>query len=357
MRRPAGFTLIELLVAVAVLAIFIVGILNLFDTSQQVAKTETALADTQENVRYAAYHLLRTARMAGGTAMPFAHDEGGADVWVAGRLQNNVSSFTDEFDSTNVATTPGSDVVTLRGFFERSPYFVNPTRSPSPDVDWSASPPTVTVHQNVGAANDLSVVEDELLGRGIVLMGRSQYAVSVVTGNSAPFDSGGEQVVTVEFAANPGAPWSTFNPTGAWVAPTFPVYRVGILDSYTYYVAPDFRLMRIRPGTTAGTSVDEPVAINIGNLQCSLGVDGVDADTLIDAWHDSPTVADVSGDNTPVALEVTVLGRTRERVPGWNEPPTTFQVRDIGANLTSVVDVNAKWRRMQVTATLRDFVL
>jgi len=353
LRHHDGFTLIELLVAVALLAIFIVGILSLFDTSQRVAKTETALADTQENVRYAAYHLLRTARMVGGTAMPFAHDEGGADVWVAGRLQNNVSSFTNEFDSTTVPTTAGSDVVTLRGFFERSPYFVNPNRSPSPDIDWSGSPPTVTVHQNVGAVNDLSVVANELAGRGIVFMGQSQYAVSVVTGNSAPFDSGGEQVVTVEFASNPGAPWSTFNPTGAWVAPAFPVYRVGILDSYTYYVSRDFRLMRIR----AGSAGAEPVAINIGNLQCSLAVDGVDPDLAIDAWHDAPTVANVSGDNTPVALELTVFGRTREPVMGWTEPPTTFQVRDLGANLTSVVDLSAKWRRMQVTATLRDFVL
>jgi prepilin-type N-terminal cleavage/methylation domain-containing protein len=352
MRRDAGFTLIELLVAIAVLAIFIVGILSLFDTSQRVAKTETELADTQENVRYAAYHLLRTARMVGGTAMPFAHDDAGADVWVAGQLQNNVSTFVNDFDGSTVPTTPGSDVLTLRGFFETSPFFVNPTRSPTPDIDWSNS--IVTIHEDVAGDQNMNVAAGELAGRGVVFMGRGQYAVSRVVTNTAPAGTAGARTFTISFEASPAAPWSTFNPGGIWAVPAFQVFRIGILDSYTYYVAPDFRLMRIR----AGAPAPEPVAISIGNLQCVLGVDTNDPDVAVDTWVPAAggvvTVADVSGDNTPMALGVTVLGRTAEPVMGWTEPAATFQGTDMPAG---VPDRSAKWRRMQVTATLRDFVL
>ncbi len=77
-RTQRGFTLIELLVASAVFAIFMIGILNLLDSSTKVAKIESSLADTQENVRFAAYHIMRTARMMGGATMPVA-----ADPWPA----------------------------------------------------------------------------------------------------------------------------------------------------------------------------------------------------------------------------------------------------------------------------------
>jgi hypothetical protein len=47
-----------------------VGMLNLLDTSTKVSQLESSLADTQENVRFAAYHVMRTARMMGGGGMP-----------------------------------------------------------------------------------------------------------------------------------------------------------------------------------------------------------------------------------------------------------------------------------------------
>ena len=58
-NTSAGFTLLEMVVAVGLLALVFVGVLNMLDTSQRVSKVETALADTQENVRFAAYHITR----------------------------------------------------------------------------------------------------------------------------------------------------------------------------------------------------------------------------------------------------------------------------------------------------------
>jgi prepilin-type N-terminal cleavage/methylation domain-containing protein len=355
--RAAGFTLIELLVAIAVLAIFIVAILGLLDSSQRVAKTESALADTQENVRYAAYHLLRTARMAGASNMPFAQNVSGADYWLAARTLTNPGSFTDDFGADhNVA--PGSDVLVVRGFFERSPYFVSPA-----NVDVAGRKVTVNERNAARtlAQGGMDVTGGEFAGFGLVLMGRGQYAVAEIHGNTAssPADTPDRTFdITWEQAA--GAPWDDLNPdatftygTASATGPPFDVYRVGILESYTYYVSTDFQLRRVRHG-----GVDEPVAISIGNLQCAIGADTDDNGT-VDTWFDEPTnVSDVLDKGPPVkrpmAIRITVLGRTADPVMYWNEPSSTFQVEDLSLG---DVDIHAKWRLMRVTATLRDYML
>jgi prepilin-type N-terminal cleavage/methylation domain-containing protein len=120
-----GFTLIEMLVVVALLAIIMIGLLNLLDTSSRISVVETELADTQENVRFAAYHIMRTARMMGSAALPIAANIGGNDVWMAGELVSNASgSATTPFGTVDVAN--GSDLLTLRGFFEIAPMFTDP---------------------------------------------------------------------------------------------------------------------------------------------------------------------------------------------------------------------------------------
>ena len=121
-----GFTLIEMLVVIALLSIVMIGLLNLLDTSTKISVVETELADTQENVRFAAYHIMRTARMMGSAVMPFAANVGGSDSWFAGELISNaVGTAMTPFGSVDVAR--GSDVLTLRGFFEIAPFFVDRT--------------------------------------------------------------------------------------------------------------------------------------------------------------------------------------------------------------------------------------
>jgi len=127
MRKTSrGFTLIEILVASAVFAIFMIGILNLLDTSTKVSQLESSLADTQENVRFSAYHIMRTARMMGSSMMPFADDSTGTALWVAGELISNASGTTAT-PFGNVSVLDGSDVLTLRGFFELAPFFIDRT--------------------------------------------------------------------------------------------------------------------------------------------------------------------------------------------------------------------------------------
>jgi hypothetical protein len=148
------------------------------------------------------------------------------------------------------------------------------------------------------------------------------------------------------------APWSTLNDDGTAIGsgePAFDVYRVGILDSYSYFVDPDFVLRRV--GANTGLA-GEPVAVNIGSLQVDLGLDN-DGDGDVDLWSPTVTAAQVAAANL-VSMQVGVFGRTPFTVQNWTEPVATFDGFDLNVNQ---VERGAKWRRMQVAASLRNFIL
>jgi len=346
-----GFTLIEMLVVIALLAIIMIGLLNLLDTSSKISVTEMSLADTQENVRFSAYHIMRTARMMGSSAMPYAANIGGSDRWMAGQLISNAStSAATPFGSVDVVT--GSDVITLRGFFEVAPFFTDRT-------DLGASTITIRESDAGEVINDnLNLVDvSGLEGRGLFFMGRmdqGEYAVAQITGTSAVTGTAPDRTLTISFGAG-SAQWSLLNPAGVSPPPVFDVYRVGVMESYTYYVDPDFTLQRMRAdgstgGSTPGAS-SEPVAVNIGSLQVALGVDS-NADNQVDAWMAAPTAAQIAG-NRVIGMRITVLGRTSREVPDWTEPAAIFAVEDMDIN-----DINrfAKWRRIEVAAALRNYL-
>jgi hypothetical protein len=148
------------------------------------------------------------------------------------------------------------------------------------------------------------------------------------------------------------APWPALNDDGSALSsgePAFDVYRVGILDSYSYFVDEDFVLRRV--GANTGLA-GEPVAVNIGSLQVDMGLDN-DGDGDVDLWSPTITAAQVAAANL-VAMQIGVFGRTPFNVPNWNEPAATFAGFDL-----PIAQVNraAKWRRMQVSASLRNFIL
>jgi len=355
-----GFTLVELLVAIVVFALVFVGILQLLDRSTRISKVESALADTQENVRYAAYHLVRTARMCGGTNLPLARNDTGFQ-WVSLEVvDNNGSTFSDDFGNDHDSLS-GSDALRLRGFFETTPYFVQPG-----GVNLSAG--TVEVLEwTVNGREQTLLVPPE--NKGIVLMGRNQYIVGTVGTGSAitetnegnPPSGVQNHKLTINFTGGGGDFWESLNPDGTWTAPTFQVYRVGILDSYNYFVDPNLQLMRWRAGTGNGSV--EPVAINIGSLQVALGLD-INQDRQLQAaeWFYSgitaggPTNAQAGdSDNRPLALRITVLGRTPFPVMDWAEPLRTFDAENMVA--PGAAARRAKWRALRVQAALRDFIL
>ncbi len=348
-----GFTLIEMLVVIALLAIIMIGLLNLLDTSSKISVVQTELADTQENVRFAAYHIMRTARMMGSSALPFAADLGGTDSWFAGELISNaVNTAATPFGIVDVAR--GSDVLTMRGFFEISPFFTDGTGVGGTSITISESNDDPTVINPTVSEVDTANLE----GRGIFFMGKMdqrEYAVGQIAAGSSWDDSLRE--LTINFG--PGSTqWSSLNPAGVDLTGSVPieVHRVGVLESYTYYVDPDFTLQRMRADASGATS--EPVAVNIGNLQFELCVD-TDGDNVCNGgWLAAPTATQVAAGSV-IGMRITVFGRTDREVPDWVEPMSTFQT----ATGTAIADLNvndlnrfARWRRMEVAAALRNYL-
>ena len=345
-----GFTLIEVMVASAVFAIFMVGILNLLDTSTKISVVETELSDTQENVRFAAYHIMRTARMTGSAMMPMAANVAGTDTWLAGSLDSDQSTnFTTPFGA--VAVVDGSDVLTLRGFFEVAPFFTDRTDivGPPDRVEVRESDSGIVINDNFDSVDPAT-----LEGRGLFFSGKidqNEYAVGQVSGGATMTGTAPNRTLAIKFASGV-SPWTGLNPTGVTIPPAFDSYRVAVFDSYTYYVRPDFTLMRMRADDSAGGATPQPVAVNIGSLQVALGLD-TSGDGVADTWATAPTATTVAAANRVVAMRITVLGRTPRAVPDWTEPAATFTVEDM--DITDV-DREHKWRRIEVVAALRNYL-
>jgi prepilin-type N-terminal cleavage/methylation domain-containing protein len=347
-----GFTLIEIMVASAVFAIFMVGILNLLDTSTKISVVETELSDTQENVRFAAYHIMRTARMMGSAMMPMAANVSGTDTWLTGSLDSNQSTnFTTPFGAVEVVD--GSDVLTLRGFFEVAPFFIDRTdvMGPPDRVEVDESEGGIVINDNFD-----SVDEATLEGRGLFFSGnidQNEYAVGQIDSGSTLTGTAPNRTLAIKYAGG-SSQWYGLNPAGTamTIPAVFDVYRVGIMDSYTYYVRPDFTLMRMRADDSGGGATPQPVAVNIGSLQVALGMD-TSGDGMADTWAAAPTAATVVAANRVVAMRITVLGRTSRAVPDWEEPVATFTVEDM--DITDI-DREHRWRRIEVVAALRNYL-
>ena len=359
----SGFTLIEMLVAISVFTVLMIGLLNLLDNSTRVSKIEAALADTQENVRYATYHLMRTARMMGGSTMPFARGGGSGNAWVAGEIHDNQATNFSLWGST-LDNMPGSDVLILRGFFDVEPFFISKA-----DVNPSAMTVTIREHTDLTTTprliNDLTgfaTIPNVFLNRGLSIstgQGGGLYTVAVITASTGVTGTSPNREIVLTYG--PSAAWDVLNVDGAAVSSGQPAYfnpsRAGILEAYAYYVDNNMVLRRVAQRLGG---IGEPVAVNIGNLQIELGIDA-DSDGFLNPaleWDTSPTLVEALAGEGPVAMRMTVLGRIPFEIADWTEPGSTFA----GAgNMTPPVagvsgPRHAKWRRMEVAVALRNFL-
>lgn len=365
-KNPApnsGFTLIEMLVAISIFTVLMIGLLNLLDNSTRVSKVEAALADTQENVRYATYHLMRTARMMGGSTMPFARGGGSGNAWVAGEIHDNQATNFSLWGST-LDNMPGSDVLILRGFFDVEPFFIS-----SADVNPSSMTVTIREHTDVTTTprliNDLSdyvTIPNVFLNRGLSIstgQGGGLYTVGVITASTGVTGTDPNRQIVLTYG--PSADWDVLNEDGTAVSSGEPTYfnpsRAGILEAYAYYV--DNNLVLRRVAQRAG-GIGEPVAVNIGNLQIELGIDA-DSDGFLNPaleWDASPTLVEALAGEGAVAMRMTVLGRIPFEIADWTEPGSTFAGAGNITPPTAGVSGprHAKWRRMEVAVALRNFL-
>jgi prepilin-type N-terminal cleavage/methylation domain-containing protein len=350
-----GFSMVEVLVATALLALLFIGVLRMLDASSRTTKIESALVDTQENVRFAAYHVLRHARMVGGARIPMAVSSG----WAAGQIISDTATTATTTLLGTVSKDRASDVLVLVGFYEM-PMF----RFPPEYFNIISSVLTVPEYEPPDSTGRLLnpldgyPAADAFAGNGVVFFTADGPVIAEVTAGGSISGSGFARQMTLPFVGGTN-PWNGFV-EGGYSAPIVDqtVFQAGILSPYAYWVE-DGTLWRRRFDASAGT-VDESVAVNIGGFQVSLGIDTIDDNILaVDTWTDAPTPANVAPPNVPIAMRIAILGRTQDPVMDWAEPVSTFTEVDpgCGSTLAGVVDRSRKWRTIEVTATLRNYIL
>ncbi len=115
-----GFSLIELLVSLAIVSVFFIGILTIFDRSAKMNKVETGVSDVQQNVRYASYQIVRELRMARVGSLSYSK--------AVIPLYNNApaSQTLPSLTGVNHPVRPGTDAVEIRGVINSALFALDP---------------------------------------------------------------------------------------------------------------------------------------------------------------------------------------------------------------------------------------
>ncbi len=117
--RTSGFTLIEMLVVLLLLAVVMIGLLQMLDGASMVSKTQGDMARMTENLRFMVSDIVRNMRMTGTGGLPLlAPGSGGALNVTAIDVRDNVASGEFTIIDGNGRTwtpIPGTDVLTIRG--------------------------------------------------------------------------------------------------------------------------------------------------------------------------------------------------------------------------------------------------
>lgn len=168
-HRSAGFSLVEMVVTLAILTMVIIAALTLVDSGNRITRSQTDIADLQNNHRVAQQEMIRMLGMAGigGLAEGIDPATGGdstAGVFPAGlalAVTNNVGSNTRLAGITTPLVVEGSDILTVRGVFSTPVYFIEPQQPLTLDPDGRTS---IVLQRNpeLGVMQDLEPLRQEL---------------------------------------------------------------------------------------------------------------------------------------------------------------------------------------------------
>ncbi len=166
----AGFSLIEMVVTLGVLAIVIMGALTLLDSGNRVTRSQTDIADLQNNHRVAQQEMVRMLGMAGigGLAEGIDPATGGNSTvgvfphGLAIAVTNNVAAATHLAGTTTPLVAEGSDILTVRGAFSTPVYFIEPQLALTLGGNGQT---TVVLQQSpeIGVTQDLEPLRQELI--------------------------------------------------------------------------------------------------------------------------------------------------------------------------------------------------
>jgi hypothetical protein len=345
-NRHRGFSLVELLITLLITLAIMIAMLTLFERGSRLSKVEGTVTDSQQNVRYASYQMVREARMTGagvypasiavaGTARQLAVSLSvGSTAWGTGTqydTSNDIAS--DIFIGGTHHVRRGTDVLHIRGVITNAVYdlgtasWVPPTGGTTtgtltiepctkyPDPTSVSGDPCFP-----NGANDMSIfaasgspqpAENRLFVMSDVLGSVGVGLVTHVDTNDVA--AGREAVLTID-VGDSGSP-DTAYPQTICPAGIFPLglinpSRGGILDDRVFFVDdgtasgqdcnptnaaldpgpchPQLAVADWAPGdssaTPFSTATVTPIADDIEDLQVAYGMDFYDLTTGSGSW-------------------------------------------------------------------------
>jgi prepilin-type N-terminal cleavage/methylation domain-containing protein len=314
--RRAGFSLIELLVTLGVIAVAMLAVLAIFDSSNRLARVQGDVADLQQNLRIGQQDMVRLTRMAGRgglagappqdqTLIPLAAFPPGTTflgAWQAPALEvrNNVTAANRRIDlggttAPAVNAVLGTDVLTVRGSFTNPIYWLNYGPGAAP---FNAATRTILVSKEDPSGIDRTARLAPLLGaagQALLVVSGLDSAVYGVALINAVNDIGTDLQITYFDGSQPGDPplaqqmaRLSNGPGGGVFPPLTKVSHVALLEEYRYFVReandidgnlrPTLTRAQMLPGTevpfqNSAANLRIDVADSVYDLQVALGFD------------------------------------------------------------------------------------
>ncbi|HVR30085.1 MAG TPA: hypothetical protein VMS86_11190 [Thermoanaerobaculia bacterium] len=342
-RGEDGFTLVEALVSLGLVIAVLVGVLTLFDRNNQLARTQTHIAQMQHALRVGQGEMARQTRMAGRGGLPRGPLPGGLAVGV----RNNAPPSGDgrhiaAGNTDSPAVVAGTDVLIVRGAISGTVFQVNPLGGGF-QVDDPAAPTEGTIrvenpHSTTGVQQPLTplidAIRDDPHAALLLVSPVDTWVVLEIDPATSSTDDSSNVVVgfKVGTLGGPEVRDKYLELSNGFPTTLRNVAHVGLLEEYRYYIreeraiagddASDLeaRLVKARfyPNTELPHASDPEfgveVADNIVDLQLALGID-VDGDGRIQEGSDTPegtevskqddewlfnTAADVDGNGDPI---------------------------------------------------------
>lgn len=334
----AGFTVLEVVVALFVLAVILVAVLELFDASNRIARTQIHMAEMQQSLRIGHDTMVRMTRMAArGWTIQRSGWKESDQVQVRDNVNNNayIGASTDP----TLKIKEGTDVLRLRGVIEGS--ILEPT---NPSGVFLEPKLTIDVSSPSGIKQDLDPLQrakDAGNDFRVMLVSR-QGEVGSADAKITDITANKEATITYDPATS----------TESWVSAGHPIALAGIIEDYAFYIRenngqPRLSLARFKPGTLQPYGADvanlrQDIADDILDLQVALAVDNytdTNGDTVIDErdkgdkvitageWYDNvaggPAVPVLGVKGDLYFLRISTLARTEGRDLRYISPQIT----------------------------------
>lgn len=311
-RRQQGFTVVEMVITLFVLALVLVGVLQLFDLAGNIGRVQADVAEMQQTLRATQYDVIRLLRMSGRGSVPATAPGRPLPTGIAIEVTNDVPADTFIDPDSDHPIVPGTDVLIVRGVFNSPVWvpledsFVVSADPTAPDYGEGSFQVANVVATRVAVPQSLTDLVDAIQQNrpeALVIVSDLEDAfyhiVELDPARCVIDDATNPTLITVGFRFTGGvhtdAYWALSG--NNWDPQITDIAQVGIVDEYRFYIEdlrenpaddsspPRPRLVRARtyPGTQVpyadvAANWAEPIGDNVYDLQVALGIETGGAD-------------------------------------------------------------------------------